>query len=1033
MGKSSPIAALWCLAGAGLALAQQPATPEFRASSELVLVDVVVIDKEGRPVGGLTKDDFVVSDEGKPQSLASFQAVALAGTTAPALPAPIEGVATNASAGRDEGRVFLLAFDDNHLSAVTASAVRKGVAQFLDRLRAGDHVWLVPTSGGSGYQATLPQGKAGLLATLETLQGKRPNVVSASHISDWEAMRAMRRDEAVIAQLRKRLLDFETQTDVRERMSPSGASETDQATKDALMSDSPALLTGRITAEATSIYNAALNRRTATFQALAQDLDRLSSFPGRKSLLLLSEGFIDEPDGARRKELVDASQRTNVALYFIDARGLAGGAWTAQADLNRAVDERDVGSVAEDFNRIAAGADSVALDTGGFTLRNTNDIAGGLDRIARESESYYLLGYEPPAGAREGTFRKISVSVKREGLELRARKGYYARAAQTAAVASSARLRAAADAPFDAGAVPLRLASYVQGPAPSAAGRTSVLLEAELDPAGLGSTVETLAVVVPETGEPVRKERTLPVKATRTDPQGSPWAGLEQEFALAPGSYEARFVVRDPQSGRVGSVRQRLVVPDVESLRTSTPVLTDLLEEVQGGQLPVMLARRHFAPGTKLFGMFEVFGAASSPQGPKVTVGYALRGTDGKAVATKPPSPLPPGPEGDLTQTLVVPLEKIPQGRYELVLQIRDEVAGKTLERTESFVVGDPAAVAKMVVAAAATPGGVRNAAGYLGLVAAYRKGDLASAAALSAWTLAELKPALDAARGGQGCDDTCRRAAALLHLEAGLAAEDRGDATLASAHMVAGRQLLEKTKDEAFRAQWMLAVGYELLGAARLREAEAALDESVKAGNPEALLALGAIWDFRSTLDSIPPGTSFQATASGSQALPQFQLKAFREQSLGKAEDLYRRALKARPELTEARLRLGRILLRRDKPELAEPELTAAAASADPMVKVLALLFLGEASETRGRLPDAIASYKAALTANPRSQAARMALSYALARAGDRGAAAALVRDATTATPVTDEPMDGWLAYHLGPSRHLDDVVKAMREGVRS
>jgi tetratricopeptide (TPR) repeat protein len=446
-----------------------------------------------------------------------------------------------------------------------------------------------------------------------------------------------------------------------------------------------------------------------------------------------------------------------------------------------------------------------------------------------------------------------------------------------------------------------------------------------------------------------------------------------------------------------------------------------------------MLARRHFAPGSKLFGMFEVFGATAGPQGPKVTVGYGLRGVDGKSLATRPPSPLPPGPEGDLTQTLVVPLEKMPQGRYELVLQIRDEVAGKTVERKEAFVVGDPVAVAKAVAAVAATPTGGHNPAGYLALVDGYRKGDAGAATALSSWTLTELKPAIDSARGGQGCDEACRRAAAVLHLDAAFAAEDRGDAQTATAHLAAGRQLLEKTKDEAFRGQWLLAVGYQLLGAARLREAESVLDESAKAGNPDALLALGAIWDFRSTLDSVPPGTSFEATASGSQALPQFQLKAFREQALGKAEDLYRRALKAKPGLAEAHLRLGRILLRRDKAEQAEPELTAAAASADPMVKVLSLLFLGEAAEKRGRLPDAIASYKAALAANPRSQAARMALSYAQVRSGDRGAGVATLREAATAAPAADEPMDGWLAYHLGPSRHLDEVVRAMREELHS
>jgi Flp pilus assembly protein TadD len=83
--------------------------------------------------------------------------------------------------------------------------------------------------------------------------------------------------------------------------------------------------------------------------------------------------------------------------------------------------------------------------------------------------------------------------------------------------------------------------------------------------------------------------------------------------------------------------------------------------------------------------------------------------------------------------------------------------------------------------------------------------------------------------------------------------------------------------------------------------------------------------------------------------------------------------------------------------------------------------------------MPDAIARYKAALEASPRSQAARMALSYALSRSGEPAAARAAVREAATAPAVADEPMDGWLAYHLGASRHLDEVVRAMKEELRS
>jgi VWFA-related protein len=1017
---------VFCAALAMPTAAQAPPV-EFSAGTDQVLVDVLALDSAGRPIADLQRDDFEILDEGAPRPLISFEAVRSLASEPTASGSAIEGFASNARAAQDRGRVFLLAFDDNHLSPVTARAVRTAVAEFIGKLRAGDHVWLVPTSGLPGYRGTLPEGGAALLTTLDALQGRRPQHTSRDSISDYEALLAVRRDPDVLAQLRKRFFDLEAQTNVVEILDPTLGGGTDSSQARAAVTPSGLdMVTGRIVAQASEVYTAARTRRTATLQAVARALDLLDGFRGRKTVLLLSEGFIEEPTAAGRQQLIDTAQHANAALYFVDARGLVGGAWTHTADLSRPADQREQFQVVEDVNRIAAGADSVALDTGGFTLRNSNDIAAGLDRVARESESYYLLGYEPPAGTRVGDFRKIRVRVKRDGVELRARKGYYVRGPQAPALAAT-RLRSLGDAPFDAGGIPLRLASYVAG---SSAGRTSVILEAEVDPTGLGASVETLAVMAPETGDPLRKEGTVSVKATRADPLGARWAAIEQGFSLPPGTYDARLVVRDPQSGRVGSVRQRIVVPEAEGFRTSTPVLTDTLEEVQGGQLPVMLARRHFAPGSKLFGMFEVFGAAAGPQGPKVTVGYGLRAADGKSLATKAPSPLPPGPGGDLTQTLVVPLEKMPQGRYELVLQIRDEVAGKLLERREAFVVGDPVAVAK---AAASTPTANRNAAGYLALVDGYRKGDASAATALSSWTLAELKPGIDAARGGQGCDEGCRRAAAVLHLDAALAAEDRGDAPASAAHVAAGRQLLEKTKDERFRGQWLLAVGYQLLGEARLREAESVLEESVKAGNTDALLALGAIWDFRSTLDSVPPGTHLETPPDGWQSLPRFQIVAYRAQGLGKAEDFYRRVLQARPDLAEAHLRLGRVLLRREKPDQAAPELEIAAGSDDPLVRQLALLLLGDVAEKRGRIADAIASYKAALVVNPRSQAAHMALSYAQVRSGERSVGIATVREAATSTPAADEPMDGWLAYHLGPSRHLAGLLRSLREGLGS
>ena len=83
-------------------------------------------------------------------------------------------------------------------------------------------------------------------------------------------------------------------------------------------------------------------------------------------------------------------------------------------------------SALADMGQEGEGAAALAADTGGFSVRSTNDFASGLVRIGRESSSYYLLGYNPGEIPRDGRFRKITVRVQGKGLTVRARRGYYA-------------------------------------------------------------------------------------------------------------------------------------------------------------------------------------------------------------------------------------------------------------------------------------------------------------------------------------------------------------------------------------------------------------------------------------------------------------------------------------------------------------------------------------------------------------------------------------------------------------------------------
>src|SRR5262249_46907500 len=150
---------------------------------------------------------------------------------------------------------------------------------------------------------------------------------------------------------------------------------------------------------------------------------------GRKSMVLVSQGFIFEPDFKEMKDLVQASLRVNVPVYFIDTRGLKALPDFMTAAFANSFDVQDTVAVLADIARESEGSEAVALDTGGFVVKNTNDLESGILRVSNESQAYYLLGYNPSDATRDGSYRKIEVRLqpaKAKGLKVRARRGYYA-------------------------------------------------------------------------------------------------------------------------------------------------------------------------------------------------------------------------------------------------------------------------------------------------------------------------------------------------------------------------------------------------------------------------------------------------------------------------------------------------------------------------------------------------------------------------------------------------------------------------------
>jgi hypothetical protein len=168
------------------------------------------------------------------------------------------------------------------------------------------------------------------------------------------------------------------------------------------------------------------------------------------------------------------------------------------------------------------------------------------------------------------------------------------------------------------------------------------------------------------------------------------WLAVTREAALAPGGYQARVVVRDANSGRLGSLIHDFVVPKPTGLRISTPILSDRLRRGAAGD-PEPIARRAFAPSGTLHGRFEVCAARSAKGGaPIVKAGFAVLREDGGMLAASPATPLFPASDGTLSRSFGLPLEGVAPGRYELVVAAEDGASGQRAETRAAFVVSNP-------------------------------------------------------------------------------------------------------------------------------------------------------------------------------------------------------------------------------------------------------------------------------------------------------------------------------------------------------
>jgi VWFA-related protein len=397
-------------------LRDEPAT--FRERVNLVMVPVVVRDKNGRPIGDLKKEDFQLLDGGKPRVISRFS-VEKAGAAKPESAKPEENAATTpeAPAMAVPDRFVIYLFDDVHLTFPNLVQVREAARKHLDTsLHPSDRVAIFTTSGQGMLDFTDDRDKLH-----DALLRLRPRPIARASVSDCPYV------SYYLADLIENKHDpIALEAVIQQAGGCANVDPNDTRTG------------GRQQAIALANSAVAMSRSggeqetRVSISVIRDAVRRVAAMPGQRLVVLASPGIFAPEMQFERNDIVDRALRANVVINVLDARGLyyidPGG---------------DISAAPQSFNPGMAGAMTgylheaaiveadflieIASGTGGKVFQNSNDLGRGFELLASAPEYVYVLGFTPQNLKLDGRFHNVKVTLKDfKNVTVQARRGYYA-------------------------------------------------------------------------------------------------------------------------------------------------------------------------------------------------------------------------------------------------------------------------------------------------------------------------------------------------------------------------------------------------------------------------------------------------------------------------------------------------------------------------------------------------------------------------------------------------------------------------------
>lgn len=537
----------------------QESAPAFKSGVNLVLVPVVVRDRQGNAIGTLKKNDFALFDRKKSQTISRFSVenngAREPGTKTDSVPG--EAAADAVTAAARQNRFIAYVFDDLHTSFGDFARVQKAAVQHLaSALQPADRAAIFTTSSQGGIDFTDDRAKL-----QDAVMKLRIHPMFAQETNTCPYMSYYLADLIVNKNNQQALQAAVQDTIVCENLNGPGAQQMAQAA---------------VEGAAHRMIPMGEQDARVTLAVIRDVVRRISAMPGQRLVVLASSGLLTltTESFAQKTDILDRAARGNVTISALDARGLYTDSSMDASQQGTATVQ--LGILRQQYMRDSDRADSDTLaelvaGTGGTFFENSNDLEAGFNRVAAVPKYVYLLGFSPQNLKADGSYHKLTVTIpEQKGFSIQARRGYYApRHTATEEETAKAEIQDAIFSREEERDIPVDLHTQFFKPDPADA-KLTVLARVDVKRLRFkkvdGRNRDGLTIVTAlfdRNGNYVsgiRKTIDMRLKDTTLDRLNS-GITVRTTFDVKPGTYLVRLVVRDDQEQRISMQNGTVDIP----------------------------------------------------------------------------------------------------------------------------------------------------------------------------------------------------------------------------------------------------------------------------------------------------------------------------------------------------------------------------------------------------------------------------------------------------------------------------------------